>query len=59
MIDINDTVKLCKTNNGRLDGASGRVVGEFGIGYKIVLFDSIPSGYNPAIVISEYYLTGA
>lgn len=50
-MNINDTVMLQNTGDKLLDGQKGRLVGYHGEHFPIVLFDFIPSGYQPAICI--------
>jgi hypothetical protein len=53
MFEINDKVEFHSTATPTLDGQVGTVVGRFGEGFSIVMFDDSPDGYNPAIVIID------
>lgn len=50
---VYDLVEFQNTSDDKLDGKIGTVLGFVDNGYPIVLFDDTPTGYNPAIMISE------
>tara|TARA_R110000868_G_scaffold94905_2_gene261355 strand:- start:473 stop:655 length:183 start_codon:yes stop_codon:yes gene_type:complete len=45
-----------KTGSGMLDGQFGTVVGTYAEDFVIVLFDTHPIGFDPAIVITKHCL---
>ena len=46
-----DRVKISKSSDPRLDGQLATVMGFYGPHSSIILFDTKPEHYNPAIVV--------